>query len=134
MLEDKVRRAFSDMVVLKDPKRSEFFSNLSMPSYMRDWLVMKFSDSQGAIDYDSVLSYTKKFIPDREAFQVIKFNLMRGETVKFLARVRMNVNLRKNVVEFELPDFGGSRGGANGIVSDEVLDTYAEVLLKESEN
>ena len=59
---------------------------------------------------------------------------MRGETVKFLARVRMNVNLRKNVVEFELPDFGGSRGGANGIVSDEVLDTYAEVLLKESEN
>ena len=38
MLEDKVRQVFSDMVVLKDPKRSEFFSNLSMPSYMRDWL------------------------------------------------------------------------------------------------
>ena len=134
MLEDKIRSAFSDMVVLKDPKRSEFFSNLSMPSYMRDWLVMKFSDAQGNIDYDSVLDYTKKFIPDRESFQGIKYNLMCGERSKFLARVRLNVNLKKGVVEFELPDFGGARGGANGIVSDEVLEQYADVLLKESEN
>ena len=134
MLEDKIRSVFSDMVVLKDPKRSEFFSNLSMPSYMRDWLVMKFSDAQGNIDYDSVLDYTKKFIPDRESFQGIKYNLMCGERSKFLARVRLNVNLKKGVVEFELPDFGGARGGANGIVSDEVLEQYADVLLKESEN
>lgn len=95
MLEDKVRQVFSDMVVLKDPKRSEFFSNLSMPSYMRDWLVMKFSDNQGNIDFDSTLSYIKKFIPDRDAFQVIKYRLMQGSTEKLLARVRLDVNLKK---------------------------------------
>ena len=39
MLEDKVRDIFADMVVLKDPQRSEYFSNLSIPSYMRDWIV-----------------------------------------------------------------------------------------------
>ncbi len=134
MLEDKVRQVFSDMVVLKDPKRSEFFSNLSMPSYMRDWLVMKFSDNQGNIDFDSTLSYIKKFIPDRDAFQVIKYRLMQGSTEKLLARVRLDVNLKKGVVQFELPDFGGSRGGASGIVSDEVLEQYADILLRESEN
>lgn len=122
------------MVVLKDPKRSEFFSNLSIPSYMRDWLVMKFSDAQGQIDYNSVLEYVHKFIPDRNAFQGIKYDLMCGGHAKFLARVRLNVNLKKGVVEFELPDFGGGRGGANGIVADEVLEQYAGVLLKESEN
>ena len=121
MLEEKVKSVFSDMVVLKDPKRSEFFSNLSMPSYMRDWLVMKFSDNQGNIDYDSTLEYIKKFIPDRDAFQVIKYRLMQGSTEKLLARVRLDVNLKKGVVQFELPDFGGARGGASGIVSDEVL-------------
>ena len=134
MLEDKVRQVFSDMVVLKDPKRSEFFSNLSMPSYMRDWLVMKFSDSQGKIDYDSTLAYIKKFIPDRDAFQVIKYKLMQGSTEKLLARVRLDVNLKKGVVQFELPDFGGSRGGASGIVADAVLEQYADTLLRESEN
>ena len=46
MLENKIRDVFADMVVLKDPQRSEYFSNLSMPSYMRDWLVMKFSDEE----------------------------------------------------------------------------------------
>ena len=51
MLEDKIKEVFADMVVLKDPQRSEYFSNLSIPSYMRDWLVMKFSDEDGTIDY-----------------------------------------------------------------------------------
>ena len=134
MVEDKVRQVFADMVVLKDPKRSEFFSNLSMPSYMRDWLVMKFSDNQGNIDFDSTLSYIQKFIPDRDAFQVIKYRLLQGSTEKLLARVRLDVNLKKGVVQFELPDFGGSRGGAAGIVSDEVLEQYADTLLRESEN
>ena len=133
-LEDKVKHVFSDMVVLKDPKRSEFFSNLSMPSYMRDWLVMKFSDSQGNIDYDSTLEYIKKFIPDREAFQAIKYRLMMGNREKLLARVRLDVNLKKGYVQFELPDFGGTRGGAAGIVSDEVLEEHAGALLAESEN
>ena len=63
MLEDKVRDVFSDMVVLKNPERTEFFSNLSLPSYMRDWLVMKFSDDDGIIDYDSVLRYIRQYIP-----------------------------------------------------------------------
>ena len=30
MLEDKVREIFADMVVLKDPQRNEYFSNLSI--------------------------------------------------------------------------------------------------------
>ena len=134
MLEDKLKQYFPDMVVLKDPKRSEFFSNLSMPSYMRDWLVMKFSDSKGNVDLNSVLSYKEKFIPDRDAFQVIKYRLMQDSTEKILARVRLNVNLRRGFVQFELPDFGGARGGAVGIVSDEVLEQYADSLLRESEN
>ena len=128
MVEDKIREVFPGMIVLKDPKRSEFFSNLSIPSYMRDWLVMKFSDNQGIIEYDSILTYVRKFIPDRDAFQVIKYQLMQGGIEKFLARVRMDVNLKKGIVQFELPDFGGSHGGAAGIVSNEVLDKYANEL------
>ena len=58
MLEDKIREVFADMVVLKDPQRSEYFSNLSMPSYMRDWLVMKFSDEDGISPEKRILSNT----------------------------------------------------------------------------
>lgn len=72
MLENKIREVFADMVVLKDPQRSEYFSKLSIPSYMRDWLVMRFSDEDGTIDYDSVKRYINKYIPSREDYRAIQ--------------------------------------------------------------
>ena len=51
---NKLKETFAEMVVLKNPERTKFFSDLSLPSYMRDWLVMKFSDEDGNIDYKSV--------------------------------------------------------------------------------
>lgn len=57
MNEEKVREVFADMIVLKDPQRSEYFSDLSIPSYMRDWLVMKFSDDNGCVQYKQISWY-----------------------------------------------------------------------------
>lgn len=134
MLEDKVKEIFADMVVLKDPQRSEYFSNLSIPSYMRDWLVMKFSDDDGVVDYDSVRRYIKRYIPNREDFEQYKFQMVNGETVQFLARVRVSVDVKSGKTLFELPDFGGSRGGAAGVVSYVVAEEWQDALLHESEN
>lgn len=134
MLEDKLRDVFADMMVLKDPQRSEYFSNLSIPSYMRDWLVMKFSDDEGAIDYDSVRRYIKRYIPSHDDFEQYKFQMVNGETVQFLARVRVSVDVKTGNTMFELPDFGGARGGASGIVAYEVADEWQDTLLHESEN
>ncbi len=134
MLEDKIREVFADMVVLKDPQRSEYFSNLSIPSYMRDWLVMKFSDDDGTIDYDSVRRYIKRYIPNREDFEQYKFQMVNGETVQFLARVRVSVDVKSGKTLFELPDFGGARGGAAGVVSYAVAEQWQDTLLHESEN
>ena len=134
MLENKIRDVFADMVVLKAPQRSEYFSNLSIPSYMRDWLVMKFSDDEGTIDYDSVRRYIKCYIPNREDFEQYKFQMVNGESVQFLARIRVSVDVKTGKTVFELPDFGGSRGGASGIVAFEVADEWQSTLLHESEN
>jgi len=122
------------MVVLKDPQRNEYFSNLSIPSYMRDWLVMKFSDDNGTIDYESVGRYIKRYIPSREDFEQYKFQMVNGDTVQFLARVRVSVDVKTGKTVFELPDFGGSRGGAGGVVAYDVAEKWQNTLLRESEN
>ena len=134
MLENKIREVFADMVVLKDPQRSEYFSNLSMPSYMRDWLVMKFSDEDGNVDYDSVRRYIKRYIPGKDDFEQYKFQMVNGDTVQFLARVRVSVDIKSGKTKFELPDFGGSKGGAAGVVAYEVVEQWQATLLHESEN
>ena len=134
MLEDTIRDVFSEMVVLKNPKRTEFFSSLSLPSYMRDWLVMKFSDDTGNIDSESVLRYIKQYIPSREDFEQIKYQMINGDTANFLARIRVSVNIKNGKTEFELPDFGGAKSGAGGEVENDVVDKWQDVLLHENEN
>lgn len=60
--------------------------------------------------------------------------MVNGETVRFLARIRVNVDVKTGKTLFELPDFGGSRAGASGEVTNDVVARWKETLLKESEN
>ena len=60
--------------------------------------------------------------------------MINGETVQFLARVRVSVDVKTGTTVFELPDFGGARGGASGIVAYDVAEQWQATLLHESEN
>lgn len=131
---DKLRKAFSEMVVRKNPERTKFFSDLSLPSYMRDWLVMKFSDEDGNIDFAGVSRYIKQYIPRREDYEQFKFQMVSGESVRFLARIRVGVDIKTGKTTFELPDFGGLKTGAGGEVSVDVAARWQDTLLRESEN
>ena len=44
---ERLRDCFDEMVVYKDLKKTNFFSALSLPSFMRDWLLKKFEDENG---------------------------------------------------------------------------------------
>ena len=122
------------MVVLKNPERTKFFAELSLPSYMRDWLVMKFSDSNGNIDYEGCARYIKQYIPSREDYEQYKFQMVNGESVRFLARLRVGVDIKTGKTTFELPDFGGTKTGAGGEVNMDVVYRHQDALLRESEN
>lgn len=64
--EQRLVDAFGDMLVYKSPDNGKFFSALSLPSFMRDWLVMRFSDKDGRIDKETISEYVKKTIPKKE--------------------------------------------------------------------
>jgi len=131
---NKLKETFAEMVVLKNPERTKFFSDLSLPSYMRDWLVMKFSDEDGNIDYNSVARYIKKYIPNREDYEQFKYQMITGESIRFLARIRVVVDVKTGKTLFELPDFGGVKSGAGGEVANDVVNKWQDMLLRESEN
>jgi len=119
---------------LKTPERTNKFKSLSIPAFMRDWLVMKFSDEEGKIDDDGVARYIKQYIPTRDDYELYKYQMVNGESVRFLARIRVGVDIKTGKSTFELPDFGGTKTGAGGEVSNEVVNRWQETLLRESEN
>lgn len=67
--EEKLKKYYGDMLVFKSSANSKFFSALSLPSFMRDWLVMRFSNSEGVIDKQEVSkisTWTSRFIRTTE--------------------------------------------------------------------
>lgn len=134
MEEEKLREVFADMVVFKNPQRTGFFKDLKMPSFMRDWVVMKFSDDDGSIDQERVQNYVRRYVPSKEDFEQLKFQLTNGETVNILTRIRVSVDIKTGETLFEMPDFGDARSGAGGVVEKQVVEQWQNTLLKESEN
>ena len=134
MEEEKLKEAFADMIVLKNPQRAGFFKDLKMPSFMRDWVVMKFSDDYGNIDQERVQNYIRRYVPSKEDYEQLKFQLTNGEIIQILARIRVSVDIRTGETLFEMPDFGDVRSGAGGIVDKDVIEKWQKTLLKESEN
>ena len=134
-MEDRIiRDAFADMIVLKNPKRASFFKDLKLPSFMRDWVVMKFSDDEGNIDTERVQNYLRKYVPGKEDFEQMKYLLTTGETIDILTRIRVSVDIKTGHTMFEMPDFGDIKSGAGGVVSKQVIEKWKETLFRESEN
>lgn len=65
-LSEKLRDNFDEMVVYKDLKKTNFFSALSLPSFMRDWLLKKFEDEDGNFDKNELAAFVKKYIPRKD--------------------------------------------------------------------
>lgn len=106
-MEEKLRTYFDDMVVFKDLRTSNFFSALSLPSFMRDWLLRRFEDESGYFDSNEVSSFVQRFIPRKSEWMGIKSRIVKdNEHVKMLAKISIEVDVRTGGVSFALPDFG----------------------------
>lgn len=98
---EKLRNCFDEMVVYKDLKKTNFFSALSLPAFMRDWLLKKFEDDNGEFDKDELIKFVKKFIPRKDDWIAIKNRIIiEGESVKFLAKISVNIDIGTGEVSF----------------------------------
>lgn len=130
---DKLKYCFDEMVVYKDLKTSNFFSALSLPSFMRDWLLRRFEDESGAFSEDELVLFVREFIPRKEDWTAIKNRIIKeNERVKILAKISVDIDIRTGEVSFALPDFGLTT--KQTIIEDSVWDSYKDELVKGRES
>lgn len=104
---DKLKSCFDEMVVYKDLKTSNFFSALSLPSFMRDWLIRRFEDESGKFSEDELTGFVREYIPRKEDWTAIKNRIIKeNERVKILAKISVDIDIRTGEVSFSLTDFG----------------------------
>jgi ATP-dependent Lon protease len=133
-MESKLKQFFPDMLVYKSSDNGKFFSALSLPSFMRDWLVMKFSDDNGKINKEEVTSYVKRVIPKKEQWEHLKFEMTRKyQPVKFLAKIKIDIDISSRLAFFSLPDFGVPKTKNEAVADWDVVERNKEYLLSPNE-
>lgn len=126
---EKLRDNFDEMVVYKDLKKTNFFSALSLPAFMRDWLLRKFENEDGEFDKDELSRFVKKFIPRKDDWNAIKNRIIvEGEKVKFLAKISVNIDIKTGEISFSLPEFG--LGFRETIIEPDVWAECKDELVK----
>ena len=83
-MSEKLRSLFPDQVVYKDLKKTNFFSALNLPSFMRDWLLQRFENELGEFSVDQMSEFVQSYIPRREDWTDIK-----NRIIKEYDRVRL---------------------------------------------
>ena len=126
---EKLRNYFDEMVVYKDLKKSNFFSALSLPSFMRDWLLKRFEDENGCFNQDELVQFVKKYLPRKEDWTAIKNQVVvENERIRFLAKVSVDIDISSGVVSFALPDFGLTN--KDTIIEDHIWQNCKEELVR----
>jgi ATP-dependent Lon protease len=126
---EKLKNLFDEMVVYKDLKKSNFFSALSLPSFMRDWLLKKFEDENGQFNSDELLRFVQTYLPHKDDWIAIKNKIIVDrERVKFLAKVSVDIDIKTSEVSFALPDFGLT--SRDTIIEDSVWQICNEELVR----
>lgn len=129
---EKLRDCFSGMVVYKDLKKSNFFSTLSLPSFMRDWLLAEFQNEEGEFDAESISNFVKTYIPRKEDWTAIKNKIIfERERVKILAKITVDINIQTSEISFSLPDFG--LPNKDTIIEESVWEKVKDELIAEHE-
>lgn len=130
---NRLKDAFDEMVLFKDLKKSNFISSFKLPSFMRDWVIKRFQDEDGNIDTDEASEFIKEFIPKKDDWKGILNRVVNfHETVKFLGKISININIKKQEVSFKLPDF--NLDYKETIIPKRVWDECCDELLKTEEN
>jgi ATP-dependent Lon protease len=130
---DRLKDAFDEMVVYKDLKKSNFISSFKLPSFMRDWVLKHFQDEEGEIDIDGAAAFIREFIPKKDDWKsMVNRVVNQGDTVQFLAKISVNIDIGTQAISFELPDFGLSY--KETVITPDVWRSCSTELLKAEEN
>lgn len=104
-LDIKIKELFKDESVLKTPERYKLFHGRLLPSFIKDWLVNKYTDEEGNLNVDSLISFMNEHIASKS--DSIKRRLQTdGEEAQVLCRLMIETDIKKNMLRFAIPDLG----------------------------
>ncbi len=123
---EKLRNAFPDTTVFKDPNIVAIFMAASIPAFLRDWILKRKAESDGRIhDPEALRQYIHNIIPKRDDLLELQISARNeGASKKFLAKVEIRFNVGLNKCTFAISELGLA-------YKDTVIEDYVWDRIKE---
>jgi ATP-dependent Lon protease len=131
-MDDKLQECFEDMIVYKDLVKSNFFSSLGLPSFLRDWVLKRFEDDEGNYEIEEVTECINTYMPKKDEWLSLKNRITyENERVKILTKIAVDIDIRTGEISFSLPNFGLTN--KETIIEPSVWERYKDELTQSSE-
>jgi ATP-dependent Lon protease len=102
-LDSKIKEYFPYESVYKSPERYSVFIGKNLPSFIRDWLISKFTEENGELDKEALLEFLETYIPMKN--NKIKGELINeGKLIKVLTRIIVEPDVKSGVLRFSIPE------------------------------
>ena len=126
-LDEKIRDVFPEESIYKTSTRYNMFAGVNVPSFIKDWLIKRYSNENEEVDKEALFAFLEKHIPGKDSD--IKSRLIKGESIQILVRVIVESDLKTGIFKFSIPDIGIKNN--EGRISEYVMRTGN---IKEGEN
>lgn len=78
----KIKEAFPDASVMKNTNNDAYFNGRNLPSFVKDYVLRRYTDSEGNVDGEAITQYLAAKMPKDKEVSLIKTRLgSMGETV-----------------------------------------------------
>lgn len=104
-LDEKIRQNFPDESVIKIPQNYSVFVGKNLPSFIKDFLIKRYTDSYGTLDRKGVLKFLEDHIPSKDNDLKNRLRTHREE-VTVLTRFIVETDLKNDKLLFSIPDLG----------------------------
>ncbi len=102
-LNEKIQKYFSESYVLKTKENRSIFQGFNVPSFVKDWLIKKFSDETGKLDSQGLFDFLENHIPQKN--DKIKGRLIsERKDIKVLSRIEIEPDVKSGELKFAIPD------------------------------
>ena len=104
-LDEKIKYSFPEESVLKNAQNYSVFTGKNLPSFIKDYLIKRYTDSSGYLDRNGILLFLEKHIPSKDNDIKNKLRTHREE-VTILTRFIVETDLKNDKLLFSIPDLG----------------------------
>lgn len=104
-LDEKIKETFPGESVYNTPKNYSVFSGTNIPSFVKDYLIHKYTDKNGKLDKDGLLDFIEQHVPKKKG-QIQKRMISEKKTFKLLTRLIIEPDIKAGVLRFEIPEMG----------------------------